>query len=131
VPAIMRWPGKIEPGQKVKQLIGMPDIYRTFVNIGGAEEPDHKLDGHDLTPFLTGQVDQAPREQYYYIRGGIEAVRDGKWKLRTAGGEPQLFNMVNDPYERFNRAENKPEIVDRLRAEMEEMASEMETHVSD
>ncbi len=131
VPAIFRWPAEIEPNQKIKQLIGMPDIYHTMVKAGGGELPEHTLDGNNLLPFLKGETDEVPEERYYYFRNGLEAMRDGKWKLRTASGEPQLFNMVNDPYERFNRADDKPKIVKRMRQEMEAFAKEVGTHVQD
>jgi len=79
-------------------------------------------------PFLTGEVAESPREEYFYFRRGLEAVRVGDWKLRTRGGI-ELFNMRNDPFERFNRAEDKPEIVSRLKQRMKEMASEVGTEV--
>jgi arylsulfatase A-like enzyme len=131
VPAMIRWPGKIEPGQESNELVGMPDIYRTCLEVAGAELPDHPLDGHNLVPFLTGEVAESPRQRYYYIRGRLQAMRDKKWKLRIVGDEPQLFNMVEDPFERFNRAEEKPEIVSRMRQQMKAFAEEVGTRLAD
>ena len=70
----------------------------------------------------------------------LEAVRDATWKLRIAPAAAdwrsqdllpsdapvivQLFNMRDDPYEHFNRADTHPEIVDRLRREMMSFANE-------
>lgn len=125
VPAILRWPGKIEAGQVSAELVGMPDIYRTFLAAGGAQLPEHALDGHDLTPFLTGESETSPRNDYFYFKGGLEAVRVDRWKLRTTTGEPELFDLVTDPYERINRAEGMPEKVAELRARMDAMAKEV------
>ena len=131
VPAMIRWPGHIESGVDTDELVGMPDIYRTLLEVAGARLPDHPLDGHDLMPFLAGETEESPRETYYYFRGGLQAMREGPWKLRVASGEPQLFNMVVDPGERFNRAEEKPEMVQRLRRQMEEFAAEVGTEISE
>lgn len=125
VPAIMCWPGQVEAGRVSPELVGMPDIYRTLITAAGGKLPDHPIDGHDITAFLTGEAESSPREDYYYFRRGLEAVRVGRWKLRTADGEPELFDLVTDPYERVNRAEGEPEKVAELRALMDAMAKEV------
>ncbi len=55
----------------------MPDIYRTMLSVGGAKLPNLKIDGYDLTGFLTGVSDVSPRSEYYYFNGRLEAVRSG------------------------------------------------------
>ena len=126
VPAMIRWPGRIPAHQVSDALAASPDIYRTLIEVAGAEPPDHPIDGHDLMPWLTGQADDAPRERYAYFLGGtLEAMREGRWKLRLASGTPELFDLQVDPGERFNRAEDKPEVVDRLRTRMEQFAAEV------
>ncbi len=130
VPAILRWPGKIEAGRVEGDLVGMPDIYRTFIAAGGGTPPEHPIDGHDLTPFLAGEADRSPRDDYYYFRSGLEAVRIGRWKLRTTTGKPELFDMVTDPYERVNRAGQMPKRVAELRQRMEKMAEEVGVKVA-
>jgi len=125
VPAMFRWPGEIPAGRVSSELVGMPDVYRTLLSVAGAKLPEHEVDGHDLTDFLRGGADRAPREEYFYFRRGLEALRDGEWKLRTVSGEPELFHMPTDPYERVNRAEGEPEIVERLTRRMVEMADEV------
>ena len=91
VPAIIRWPGKVEPGRVDPGLVGMPDVYRTMLSVGGATLPDLKLDGYDITEFLKDASKQSPRNEYFYIlRESIEAVRSGEleaaarfWKAGT------------------------------------------------
>jgi len=132
VPAIISWPGRIDAGRVTSEIAASPDIYRTLLNAGGAKEPDLILDGHDLMPFLTGKRDASPRDRYFYIRHDtIEAVRLGKWKLRLAGKEPQLFHLKKDPGERYNRAEDRPEKVERLHREMKRGAVDMRIDLSD
>jgi arylsulfatase A-like enzyme len=130
VPAIFRWPARIEPGRVSCELVGMPDVYRTLIEVAGAKLPDHHLDGHDLLPFLTGQTEEAPRTEYLYFKNGLEAVRAGDWKLRTASGQPELFHMVTDPYERVNRAAGEPQRVEQLLTRMREAAAEVGVRVA-
>lgn len=127
VPAIIRWPGKIKPGQRSSELIGMPDLYRTLLEVGGAKLPAHPIDGYDLTPLLTGKTELSPRKEYWYFRGSLEAVRVEEWKLRTITGQAELFHMITDPYERINRAKDHPEVVARLQSRMHEIAKEVGT----
>lgn len=126
VPAMMRWPGHIQPNQVSDALVAMPDIYRTLLEVGRAKLPDHPLDGYNLLPFLTGRTDESPRNEYFYfLHGELEAMRQGEWKLRLAGGEPELFNLQLDPAERYNRTDEKPEIVDQLEQKMRQFAAEV------
>ncbi len=126
VPAMIRWPGEIPAGEVTDKLVGMPDIYRTLMEVAGADLPDHPLDGYDLMPFLSGESEASPREEYpYFLRGELQAYREGPWKLRLVDLEPELFNLQSDPGERWNRAGENLEIVDRLRKKMEQLAEEM------
>lgn len=130
VPAMIRWPAQIESNQVTDQLVGMPDIYRTMMEIGGAELPEHSIDGYDLTSFLKGDTETSPRNEYAYFRYGVlEAMRVGAWKLRLWEEEPELFNMKDDPGERFNRAEDHPDIVEEIREQMIRLAEETGTEL--
>src|SRR5690606_10341432 len=124
VPAMIRWPGKIPSHTVSDELVASPDIYRTFLELAGATLPDHPIDGFDIMPFLLGQADRSPRKEYAYFRNTLEAMRIGEWKLRLASGEPELFNLQEDPGERYNRASDNPELVNEIRKRMEEFADE-------
>lgn len=124
VPAMIRWPERIPAGVVTDGLAASPDIYRTLLNAAGAAEPEHALDGHNLMPWLSGEADTSPRERYaYFLRGTLEAMRVGRWKLRIKRRRPELFDLQVDPGERFNRASDHPEIVKQIRAEMKQLAA--------
>lgn len=130
VPAMIRWPAAISPNQVTDQLAAMPDIYRTMLVVGGAELPDHTIDGFDLMPFLTDEVQTSPRNEYAYFRNGVlEAMRIDEWKLRLMETEPELFNLQDDPGERFNRADSHPEIVQEIHEKMIQIAAEVEAEL--
>lgn len=126
VPAIIRWPKRIPPGQVSSQLTATPDIYRSLMEIGGAKLPDYQLNGHNLIPWLTGSKTHSPRKEYtYFLYGSLEAMVIGDWKLRLASKNTQLFNIRLDPSERFNRAKEHPEIVKRIKQRMKQTAREI------
>lgn len=143
VPAMIRWPNHISSGQVTDELAALTDIYTTFLKAAGAELPDHTIDGYDLIPFLTGEAHESPREEYPYFRGNeLQAYRFGKWKLFIANNVPkfreelvtvtewpQLFDLQNDPGERWNRADDNPEIVELIRNKMISLAKELDAEI--
>lgn len=132
VPAMIRWPGKIPAGQVTYELVGMPDMFRTFMEAGGADLPDNKLDGFNLTPFLSGEVNESPRNEYAYFRYNVlEAMRIGDWKLRLASGEPELFNLQLDPSELYNRVNEDHQIAKKIYTDMLKLAEEVDVNVSE
>jgi len=131
VPCIVYWPARIPPGQVTLELASTMDLYTTFLLLAGADVPgDRPVDGKDIMPMLESEG-TSPHEYFYYMYPArLEALRDATWKLRiTASGEggavvTELFNLSVDPYERFNVADDNPDVVARLRAEMERFAAE-------
>ena len=133
VPFIARWPGRL-PAQLVKGGIASTmDIYSTCLRLTGAEIPsDRIVDGKDILPMLTGEG-QSPHETFFYYSGTrLEAVREGKWKLRigrSSAGDgsisTELFDLEVDPSEKFDLADAFPERVESLNAFLENEKSEM------
>ena len=123
VPCILRWPGRIEAGETSAEMAATLDLYATLVTAAGGSLPKHKIDGHDLRPFLFGKTKWSPRKIHFYSKGrGPGAVREGPWKLHADG---RLFNLDIDPAERFDRAEEKPEITAKLKAKLDAMKREI------
>jgi len=129
VPAIFWWPGRITSG--VVTGIGSElDLLQTFASLAGASAPrDRVLDSYDLSPALLG-TGASPRDTlFYYGNSGLAAVRHGAYKAHflipplgtelgnppAAPGDPQLYNLDQDPSEKFDVARQHPEIVAELR----------------
>ena len=118
VPAIIHWPGRIEGGRSSAEMAATMDLYTTLVRLGTGALPKRGSDGHDLTPFLEGKVKASPRQEFLYAQGRQpNAIRSGPWKLRIADGI-ELFQLELDPSERYNRAEEHPEIIARLQSRL-------------
>lgn len=131
-PAIFWWPGTVGP-RVVTELGSGLDMLVTAAALAGVRVPgDRVLDGVDLSGVLRGSG-SSPRETlFYYWDSELRAIRKGKYKAHfiTSGaygeGEPRrahtpplLFNLAEDPGERFNVAAAHPEIVADLIREAE------------
>jgi len=125
-PCIISWPGQIPPGRTSAEMAAGMDLYVTLIEAAGGRLPGYPLDGYDLMPLLKGQTQKSPRETFLYFkgRGAPEALRAGPWKLRMVNGV-ELYNLDIDPSERYNRAEEKPELVEQLTKRMRKMAQEI------
>jgi len=140
IPEMVRWPSRISPGQVLNGIVthndwfptllaaaGVPDIaeqLRAGAELSGTTYKVH-LDGHNQLPYLTGEVDESPREYFFYVSddGDLTAVRYDNWKLvfleqRAVGTlriwaepfvhlrVPKVFNLRTDPYERADITSN-------------------------
>jgi arylsulfatase A-like enzyme len=136
VPAIFWQPGTVQPGVTVGIGSEM-DLLATFARLAGASvPPGRSLDGQDLSATLTKGA-PSPREAVFYYNGArLTGVRHRAFKLHLAvaagSGAPgaaampapanpgwELYNLDEDPSEKFNLADKHPEIVRELTAMME------------
>ena len=116
VPAMVRWPGKIEAGSVSNEIMHHMDWLPTFLAVAG--EPDVKekllkghraigrrykvhLDGYNFLPFLTGETSDTPRREIFYFSddGDLTALRYNDWKIvfmeqKTVG----TFRVWMDPF---------------------------------
>ncbi len=140
VPTVMWWPGTVPANSTCDELASTIDILPTFAALAGARLPDHRIDGKDIRPLLTGKSDaQSPHEYFYcyYSGGELQAIRDRRWKLhfphsyRTMAGKPggsdglpnaysqgrietELFDLKKDVGETTDVKDDFPDVVRRL-----------------
>lgn len=134
VPLIIRWPGHTKEGERTEIPVINIDFYPTFMEILGIQKSN--LDGQSLLPILTGMKIQPPRSLYWHFPIYLEAydpekddgrdplfrtrpgavIRMGEWKLHQyfEDGGLELYNLIEDPGERYNQSNIHPEIRDRL-----------------
>ncbi len=81
-PLLVRWPGRIRPGEVREDLVSFLDLAPTLLSIAGVELPGH-LQGR---PFL-GERAAPPREHIFAVRDRMDetydmmrAVRDRRYK---------------------------------------------------
>ncbi|HZG84034.1 sulfatase-like hydrolase/transferase [Paenibacillus sp.] len=114
----------VSPMQVCDKTIGWHDIMPTMLDLAGLPIPDH-VDGQSLAPLLQNPSTSEWRE---YLHGecsrpmsppklpgqategnmayetGFHYLTDGKTKYiwHTQSGREQLFDLMNDPHERFD-----------------------------
>jgi len=117
VPAMVRWPGKIQAGSVTNEIVHHMDWLPTFLAAAG--EPDIKeklkqggveaigrtykvhLDGYNILPLLTGATDKSPRKEIFYFSddGDLTALRYADWKLIFMEQKaPGTFRVWMEPF---------------------------------
>lgn len=120
-PFLMRWPQKVAAGTRYPHPVGHVDIFSTAASAAGAAVPtDRKIDGVDLTPFVTGKAAGRPHQALYWRSGRYHAVRDGDWKLQVSEDQNKvwLHDLASDPTEQRDLSAAQPAVVARLRARL-------------
>jgi len=126
-PALFWWPGTIPAGRVTTELGSTLDILPTLFSLAQVPPLENvTLDGFDLSPLLRG-TGPSPRQAMFYYRGTqLMAVRFGRWKAhyftqpgygggtRETHNPPLLFNLDQDPSERFNVADKHADVLQEI-----------------
>ena len=121
--AIIRWPGKVQPGSTSYAMFSIMDFFPTFANLIGAKLPsDRPIDGVDQSDVLFGKSKTGKRGSLLtFVGANLMAVRWKEWRMyftdvqptgigpqRQPGmfsssapmaGYPKLYNIQMDPHE--------------------------------
>lgn len=84
-PWIVRWPGVVDPGSSCGKLVSSVDIAKTFMKLGGIENPGQTFEGVDFSPLLTNP--EKPIREYVFAEKNwhdfedhVRAVRNERYK---------------------------------------------------
>jgi arylsulfatase A-like enzyme len=125
IPLIIIGPG-IPKGRRSDRPVSLVDLMPTLLTLGGVPAPT-SVSGLDLAPLWKAPGDGWPERALFAeanrtIDGNIprRAMRNGRWKLVVHGdGQRELFDLVEDPGERANRAAADPERARELARRLE------------
>jgi arylsulfatase A-like enzyme len=102
VPAMVRWPGKIEAGRVSNSIMHHMDWLPTFLamagndtvkedllegitvaEVGGGRDYKVHLDGYNSLDYLLGNAEDTPRKEIFYFSddGDLTALRYNDWKV--------------------------------------------------
>ena len=152
VPSIIKFPNGLKPSiidEPVMAIDWMP----TFANITKSKLSQNKIDGKDIWPLLSGEVDQTPHKKlyFYYRVNELHSIRMNEWKIQFSrtyrslngreGGKDgipvkydmniidknELYNLKDDPHERIDVYDKFPEIAEK----MEELAEKARIELGD
>lgn len=121
VPAIARWPGRLQPGTICREMLSSLDVLPLILGAAGINRPtDRTLDGRDPTRALAGEA-CSPHESLHWIwdQGKNQqwrAIRHANWKLvRRADNEPwELYDLAKDVGEMRDLAQENPDLAHEL-----------------
>lgn len=134
VPLMLRYPPKLPAGRRVAGYNQHKDLVPTVLDLAGIDA-GVDFDGRSLLAMIAGEA--ASHESEFYITECAWMRKHGwrtpQWKLIRAL-EPdfhfmppvELYNLVEDPGERVNLAEELPEVVSALTARLEAWVRERE-----
>ena len=152
VPSIIKFPNGLRPSiidEPVMAIDWMP----TFANITKSKLSQNKIDGKDIWPLLSGELNETPhKELYFYYRvNELHSIRMNEWKIQFSrtyrslngreGGKNgipvkydmnviennELYNLKDDPEEKINVYDKFPDIAKK----MEKLADEARIKLGD
>jgi arylsulfatase A-like enzyme len=130
VPFLVSWVGRVKPGTFEHPAIQL-DLHATALAAAGvAAQPEWKLDGVNLLPFLAGEKTGPPHEALYWRFGEQMVIRAGDFKLvrydvnadTQSGGRRQgvtpvkLYHLGDDLGETKDLAAALPDKVKELQS---------------
>lgn len=119
VPFVLRWTGRVAPGQRVDTPASLLDITPTAVRAAGGT-----FNGGDGFDLLKLPVDRSVFFKAYYGDPGL-GVRRGPWKFyrNYLGRAAQLYNVRTDVGETNNVAATSRQVVDQMNALLDGFAA--------
>ncbi|MDX1502902.1 MAG: sulfatase [Thermoanaerobaculia bacterium] len=124
IPLLFWGPGRVPAGGVFEHQVGLVDVAPTLLELAGLEPPAPSApdEGRSLVPLWSGAEAAAGwRELPRFASGNLydlpaALVEEGRWRyLLRANGAEELYDLDDDPGERFNRARDLPEIAARYR----------------
>ena len=117
VPLMMRFPGGQYGGQRLDALAQFPDLLPTWLDALGLGSAAHDMAGRSLMPLIRGEeecIRQATISGYH--TSADRAVRDRRHSFVLRPGEEpdELYDLVEDPRERNNIIDQRPDVADEL-----------------
>ncbi|MEM1061965.1 MAG: sulfatase-like hydrolase/transferase [Planctomycetota bacterium] len=132
VPCIVRWPGRVPAGRVDTTNIGsFIDWLPTLCTLAGVEDLPAGLDGEDISGVWLGGDSERTTPLFWKTssKNGGPSMRDGDWKLhaslrrdrdgRATLSDLRLFNLAEDPAEGVDLAGDRPDVLERMRRQME------------
>ncbi len=138
VPFLVRWPGRVKPGESTA-LISQIDLLASLAALAGTTPEVTATDSQNILPALLGESPTG-REILVEHSGNL-ALRKGSWKFVERRAQPkaaaaknppaksdsptapqgELYDLAADPGETHNLAGEKPDKLAELSAELDKI----------
>ena len=105
-------------GSKCEAIVSLQSLYPTLVERADFAVPDH-VHGHSLQPLLENPSAEWKHPALMSFGEGNNSLRTAQWRyIRYADGGEELYDMINDPFEYTNLAQNPNYAQARLEMEV-------------
>ncbi len=133
MPFVVRWPARVKPGVS-DAMVSQVDFCASFAALTGQTlGPNDAPDSLNVMPALLGESPVG--REYVLEHSGRVAIRQGQWKYipgpEGAAGKQaaakrgpkggSLYDLAKDPAEAENVAEQHPDVVEKLSAELKRL----------
>ena len=115
VPLLVRWPGTIEPGTQVNDIISHLDWFPTIAAATGDNDIKEKLkkgtklgkqtfkvhlDGYNFLPYFQGKTQDSPRKEFFYFSdtGDLLNLRYNNYKVVFAEQRAHGSDVWEEPF---------------------------------
>ena len=131
VPLVLRWPGRIAPGTRVREPVSIADLAPTILDLLGLP-PIAGAEGRSFAAAARGEA-APPRGPIYsetlygeraFGWARLVAMREGAIKLVDAP-EPELYDLDRDPHERRDLASISPGELGERRRRLRDLLGEI------
>jgi arylsulfatase A len=142
VPFIASWTsaGRARRDSVPRSLL---DITPSLCALAGVTPPDD-LDGEDMSQLLRGRASPARGPVYLFHRQDLLAMRSEQWKFHVYGvlfpfppaypvgpeWWPTLYDVVEDPREEYPVTNLHPDVVARLRPQLDAVAADVKAEAA-
>jgi arylsulfatase A-like enzyme len=138
-PLIVKWPGVVGEGTVCDATVTSTDFYPTLLEATGlAPLPAQHSDGMSFLPLLRQACtfERGPifwHYPHYGNQGGTpgSSVRKGDWKLIEffEDGRVELYNLREDPGEKSNLAEHRPDLTREMKGLLADWRRKVEAKI--
>ncbi len=115
VPLLVRWPGMIEPGTQINDIISHMDWFPTIAAVLGDDNIKEELkkgtnlgdrsfkvhlDGYNFLPYFKGETKEPPRKEFFYFSdaGDLLNLRYNNHKIVFAEQRARGYAVWEDPF---------------------------------
>ncbi|MDD7986042.1 arylsulfatase [Lentisphaera marina] len=123
-PLHMRWPRKIKPQQRIKEVTGAIDLLATLSSLAGVEFQGKKqLDGLDFSSLLIDKKREWDEDRMLLAYWkGKSSLRSQNYRLDTQG---KLYDMRKDRQQKNDLSKQLPETQARLQSHLNGLLQEV------
>lgn len=128
-PFMVQWKDQLPRETVYDKPVSSMDIFATAAKLADGKI-QHKIDGVDLMPYLSGDDASSPHEELFWRQGYRSALRYKNWKLVNMRrglkqSKWELFDLDHDLAEENDLAANHPEKLQELIERWEELNTQM------